>query len=109
MNLDVRNEWIEALRSGLYKKGTGSLQPTKDTFCCLGVLCDIAAKKGIEIPLDEDGLYDVNPGGGLIPSSVQTWAGIDLIGIYDGGKLYYDNDTEDYDFNEIANIIEREF
>ena len=32
--------WIEILRSGTYKQGTGTLQKG-DQFCCLGVACDL--------------------------------------------------------------------
>jgi hypothetical protein len=32
--------WIEALESGNYEKATGQLRKD-DTFCCLGVACDI--------------------------------------------------------------------
>ena len=34
-------EWIAALRSGKYKQ-TDSLLRERDTFCCLGVACDIS-------------------------------------------------------------------
>ena len=46
MNKQVKKEWLAALRSGAYKKGHGQLKNKKDnTYCCLGVLCDIYAKK----------------------------------------------------------------
>lgn len=34
-------KWIEALRSGEYKQGRNQLR-TGDSFCCLGVACDIS-------------------------------------------------------------------
>lgn len=34
-------EWIAALRSGKYKQGEARLRE-RDTFCCLGVACDIS-------------------------------------------------------------------
>ena len=37
----VRTAWVEALRSGEYKKGIHSLR-RNDTYCCLGVLCDVS-------------------------------------------------------------------
>lgn len=38
---------IAALRSGLYRKGTGYLHRTaEDTWCCLGVFTDVAIKLG---------------------------------------------------------------
>lgn len=33
-------KWVEALRSGNYRQGTGFLK-NGDRFCCLGVMCDI--------------------------------------------------------------------
>ena len=42
MNNELRNLWVEALRSGKYKQGKGRLRDG-DTYCCLGVLCDLVA------------------------------------------------------------------
>lgn len=37
------DELVAALRSGKYKQGTGKLRnPTDNSFCCLGVACDIS-------------------------------------------------------------------
>ncbi len=33
-------EWVAALRSGRYKQGQKALR-VHDSFCCMGVLCDI--------------------------------------------------------------------
>lgn len=38
---EIKNKWLEALRSGKYKKGSGRLRDEKNNYCCLGVLCDI--------------------------------------------------------------------
>ena len=41
---------VSALRSGSYKKGLGMLHYVpRNTWCCLGVACDIARKSGVEI------------------------------------------------------------
>jgi hypothetical protein len=40
MNQELKNKWIEALRSGKYKQGRNYLR-MGDSFCCLGVLCDV--------------------------------------------------------------------
>lgn len=45
MKKDIKKQWVEALRSGKYKQGTGRLCDTRGKklkFCCLGVLFDIA-------------------------------------------------------------------
>lgn len=41
MNPDLKQKWIDALRSGKYEQGQGSLRSSNNRFCCLGVLCDI--------------------------------------------------------------------
>jgi hypothetical protein len=33
--------WIEALEGDRYRQGEQYLHPTPETFCCLGVLCDL--------------------------------------------------------------------
>jgi hypothetical protein len=46
MNKELKQEWIEALRSGEYEQDTGELcggsGDTGYTHCCLGVLAEIA-------------------------------------------------------------------
>lgn len=41
MNPEWRDRWVTALRSGDYNQGAGNLMGGEDTFCCLGVLCNI--------------------------------------------------------------------
>lgn len=46
MDQSIKEKWVEALRSGDYEQGTGALRQKNErtgteTFCCLGVLCDI--------------------------------------------------------------------
>ena len=38
---ETEKKWVEALRSGKYKQGTGCLRSKDDEFCCLGVLADV--------------------------------------------------------------------
>lgn len=40
MDAELKAKWVTALRSGEYRQGAGQLR-FEDTFCCLGVLCDI--------------------------------------------------------------------
>jgi hypothetical protein len=49
MRLDIAKKWVEALRSGKYKRATHRLRANEDSFCCLGVLCDLYAEEQ-EIP-----------------------------------------------------------
>ena len=50
MNARVKRLWIKALRSGKYKQGRGMLRRgrgEKVTYCCLGVLCEVAKSEGV--------------------------------------------------------------
>ena len=40
MNQEIKQKWVDALRSGKYEQGRGFLR-VGDKFCCLGVLCDL--------------------------------------------------------------------
>lgn len=46
MDPEYKQKWIDALRSGKYKQGRAALRNIQeDTYCCLGVLCEIAGAK----------------------------------------------------------------
>lgn len=69
MEPELKKEWMAALRSGEYEQGKEALRPAvvdeydddneplsfkpTNTFCCLGVLCDILAKKGRGVWVDD--------------------------------------------------------
>jgi len=40
MDVQLKAKWVEALRSGMYEQGRSYLR-SGDSFCCLGVLCDV--------------------------------------------------------------------
>lgn len=44
MNKELKRKWLKALRSGKYVQGQRQLRIDDDrpTFCCLGVLCEVA-------------------------------------------------------------------
>lgn len=46
MKPEIKKRWIEALRSGKYNQGRGYLCKD-DSFCCLGVLCELAMEDGV--------------------------------------------------------------
>jgi hypothetical protein len=98
MNQEVKPLWLAALRSGQYPQGQSTLRKRypdegPDTFCCLGVLCELAVAAGI-IPAPrvdpEDNVYTYgaalntrNTGGNstwALPDVVATWAGVDRFG-----------------------------
>ena len=47
MDATWKAKWVAALRSGEYKQGRGRLRSEDDEYCCLGVLCEIAAQVGV--------------------------------------------------------------
>lgn len=132
MNPDIKQRWVEALRSGEYLQGTGTLHTRAvgtnfeeaHHFCCLGVLCDLAFKDGV-IPAPELNVDDWTHTYGrdddldnnLLPKVVMRWAGLDL----PGPHVHYVNDEGiegeielavlndgGVSFEEIARIIEED-
>lgn len=70
---ELKDRWIAALRSGKYKQGQRRLRWFDDTFCCLGVLCDVRdgrdswkEMENLECYLNKTGntamIYDVSQG-----------------------------------------------
>jgi hypothetical protein len=110
--LEIREKWVKALRSGKYQQGQRYLKQRLDektvAFCCLGVLCDI-----LDVPsqmgtlsstvFEYDQIFNQ-----ILPPHVIKKAGLrSAEGHYgkNGSSLSILNDTG-YDFDCIANIIE---
>lgn len=159
-NKEIIKEWVAALRSGEYEQARGALKEyrefdpsrgefgeyvnlEKGRFCCLGVLCDLAERKGIvkgkPDVLGSTVMFDGT--GGLPPLSVENWAGIPAWEVTmpdglaqpqvepepcsdDGCQVCEPapwlppqkriglatlNDNHEWNFNEIADIIEKEW
>jgi hypothetical protein len=70
MNPDVKKKWVEALRSGEYKQAKGRLMK-HGGYCCLGVLCKVAADEGIASGRDLERPY--------LTEQVIQWADLDDI------------------------------
>lgn len=135
MDKRVKALWLEALTSGEYEQGKGYLriqgEEGKDSFCCLGVLCDLAEKEGIttsEPPAGtENSCGDVecdvcnshkpylyNSQSGALPRRVQEWSGVSGNGnltkeVEGVNSLVLLNDDAGYDFNQIAEVIREQF
>lgn len=127
MDKEVKQKWIDALRSGKYQQIKGALK-SENGFCCLGVLCDIYAReKNIEWKQGGEYkklfyLFERNFTG--LQDEICQWAGLpigkDVIlkdklneGINWSNTLIhytliYYNDNANKTFEEIADIIERE-
>ena len=83
MNIDIKAQWLTALRSGDYRQGTGVLRTADDQYCCLGVLCDLAEKAGVvavHLPIGNHAYFYGDDEGGtdtVLPQVVEDWAGLD--------------------------------
>ena len=122
MNLEVQKKWVNALRSGEYKQGREALK-VKDTFCCLGVLCDLYSKEhnvGEWVQRDDfvDGFDykegDLPSANGILPTHIMLWAGLkEKNPVVSGSsrvrieRLSRKNDAGT-SFSKIADIIEKE-
>lgn len=52
MNSEIKTKWLAALRGGKYKQGQQVLHNTDDnTYCCLGVLCEVMGLRKIPRPI----------------------------------------------------------
>jgi len=109
MNQEIKQRWIEALRSGEYQQGKESLYHC-GKFCCLGVLTDLYIKEhGLQWKQDSADLWSFEEEGGVLPRSVQKRSGID----FPNPTILSDratdhNDNYDLSFNEIAALIEED-
>jgi hypothetical protein len=114
MNPEVKAKWVEALRSDKYKQGKSYLK-VGDTFCCLGVLCDISGLAKWKRPAT----ITAPPGVGMyldaettLPGAVMSWAGLregnPEIPFTDGGfDTLADVNDGGASFGEIADLIEK--
>jgi hypothetical protein len=46
VNKELKDKWVEALRSDQYPQGSHVLRNKAGGFCCLGVLCDLIDPQG---------------------------------------------------------------
>ncbi len=115
MKPEIKEKWLAALRSGEYQQCAGALRRSDHhgnlTHCCLGVLCDLAAKDGIGKWEAEHfisgGYRDI----GLLTGEVVEWAGTQdynpdvVVDDAKGSNLAMLNDNG-RTFAEIADVIE---
>jgi hypothetical protein len=55
---EAQEAWLQALESGEYERGTSALarldrNTNKFHYCCLGVGCEVAIVKGVELKVEE--------------------------------------------------------
>lgn len=70
-------KWVEALESGEYQQGRGALRNDDDTYCCLGVACEVSG-----LGSWTGGMHTYTflvDGGGeqsVLPAAVSAWLGL---------------------------------
>lgn len=104
-------EWVEALESGEYAQTDGALRHT-DGYCCLGVECDLYAKKHEDWVWNDSlqfmGKYSEYDGD--LPIPVQEYVGLATEdGQFNSTSLVDHNDTFENTFPEIAAVIREQF
>lgn len=76
---EVKQLWVKELRSGKYGQAIGRLKGKGNTYCCLGVLCEISpVKENVESACDccNDNLITYwDEESGVLPFAVREWAG----------------------------------
>ena len=106
MDKKIKKKWLKALRSGEYKQSLTALK-FKNTFCCLGVLCDLHSKEtgnkwNAGHYLEHDG---------VLPIEVVDWATLpdgDPDIKSNNGVTLSDANDRGQSFKQIANIIENQ-
>jgi hypothetical protein len=126
MKADIKQKWVAALLSNQYEQTTGALRDGTG-YCCLGVLCDLYSQEtGVEwfTPNEYDNCT-MHGNDSLLPLEVRVWAGLahDIGGFVSATKHYDEgeettvdlnvtltelNDSFNYDFKMIAEVIEEQ-
>jgi hypothetical protein len=98
---EIKQKWLDALRSGHYAKGCGQLEDN-GTYCCLGVLqhCWDGKCEHTSIPTDTWAKSK-----GLNPTEKDCWSPTVIFKNSSMG-LWELNDVKRLSFTAIADIIE---
>jgi hypothetical protein len=129
MNPEVKQKWIDALRSGKYEQGSEKLRSVSG-YCCLGVLCDLYAQEhntewefrgNEETNLQPKDYWYFEDQSEFVPESVMDWAGftencpvvkIDVEEDDEDSWFYHEGlaDLNDsgYTFNELSKLIQEQ-
>ena len=110
----IIKKWVAALRSGKFRRGESYLATRKVSkhveYCCLGVLCELAAKEGVvkRVSRLSDVAYGNERATYYLPKEVKNWAGLRTAGGSRGsGKQTLAQLNDDgRSFNKIADVIE---
>lgn len=115
MNAEIKAQWVAALRSGEFTQ-CGYALSVNEEYCCLGVLCELAARAGVvskNVGPNHPVSYGWEGNVNTLPAEVCNWSGLTWSDPYvDIGddpsrcSLSKLNDFHRKNFNQIADIIE---
>jgi len=87
MNPEIKKKWLEALKSGRYKRVKGQLKHREGEtvkHCCLGVLCELHHEMTGEGNWDNNSMEgyfsktnSIDNSALVLPAIVRDWAGLD--------------------------------
>lgn len=118
MDQTIKAQWVAALRSGEYEQGRGTLHnPVANEYCCLGVLCDLAVRAGVDVLVRKlNTLTEYDDMAGSLPYQVWEWAGLDsndpeIAQLRDPEGFYYWDEASTLNdggvpFTQIADLID---
>jgi len=130
MNAEVKQKWIDALRSGNYEQGSERLRSVTG-YCCLGVLCDLYAQEhnvewefrgNEETNLQPMDYWYFDDQSEFLPKCVMNWAGlinynpqvrVDVPETENEDEWFYHEQIADlndsgYTFTELSKIIQEQ-
>lgn len=97
MNAELKQQWVEALRSGKYQQGVGRLRTKDGEYCCLGVLGCI-----MKLSFDELGCRFIDK---MDETTSSEYPQLPINRI-DQNHLISMNDDDKASFSEIADYVE---
>lgn len=113
MDQDIKAWWCTELRSGKYQQTTTHLSDNKG-FCCLGVLCDLHARKhNAQWEQANRNRYSYLNRTHTPPCEVLRWAGLPIsdphvkIPSTNGFNHLTDINDSGMSFSDIADVIEK--
>jgi hypothetical protein len=107
MKEEIRAEWVAALTSGEYVQAKKKLRD-EDSFCCLGVLCDLFRKKTGKGYWENEGFHVGDKAESyILPRAVMLWAGLKIANPVDEwGMTLSELNDKGASFVSIADRIE---
>lgn len=103
MKKTIKKLWVQALRSGKYRQGFGSLRTGPHTYCALGVLTRLYAN-AVHKSFDKVIRHPYAP----LPLAVRQWAGLSRADYHWGGRTLIErNDHYRTSFETLAKLIDQ--